>query len=223
MWQLSQSSQSLRPHVKTNGNYAVLSATPFPAGFDFAAAHKYSITVTGTTVVTKVDGAVLDTRTVTPNTAPGLVGFRTSGDEKGTVSDVKVTSKSGSVLLDTTFPSGDRSFTAGTRAGWRPPRLGQHRVLVRIRRGRAGAPYRVHRGQGSRVGARIYAAARGLYELQLNGQPRRRPRARARAGPTTTRASSTRPTTSPTCCDAGDNALGAEIADGWYPGGRHVR
>ena len=197
MWQLSQSERSLRPHVKTNGNYSVLTATPFPAGFDFAAEHEYAITVDGTTIVTKVDGAVLDTRTVATHTAPGLVGFRTSGAETGTVSDVKVTSESGEVLVDTTFPSGDRTFTAGTVQGGDLAGRGQHRGLVRVRRRRAAAPHRVRRRQGGGVGARLRGGARPLRAPAQRRSPSATRSSRP-AGPTTTSASSTRPTTSPT-------------------------
>ncbi|HEY1106728.1 MAG TPA: alpha-L-rhamnosidase N-terminal domain-containing protein, partial [Agromyces sp.] len=170
MWQLSESSKSLRPHVKSNGAYTVLSATPFPAGFDFAAKHDYSITVDGSTITTKVDGAVLDTRTVSTHTAAGLVGFRTSGAETGTVSAAKVISKSGDVLLETDFPANDRTFTGGTLKGgdlvvsgdtdaWYA--YGADVPLLRT-------DFDVDKEVAS---ARVYAAARGLYELQLNGEP----------------------------------------------------
>ena len=178
MWQLSQSARSLRPHVKTNGNYSVLSATPFPAGFDFAAAHEYSITVDGTTIVTKVDGAVLDTRTVTTNTAPGLVGFRTSGEETGTVSDVKVTSESGERARRHDLPLGRPHLHRGHGPGRQPRRGRQHRGLVRLRRGRAGAAHRVRRRQGGRVGAHLRRRARPL-RAPAERRARRRPRARA--------------------------------------------
>lgn len=216
MWQLSQSERSLRPHVKTNGGYSVLTATPFPAGFDFAAEHEYSITVDGTTIVTRVDGAVLDTRTVATHTAPGLVGFRTSGPETGTVSEVKVTSESGDVLLDTTFPSGDRTFTAGTVQGGDLVVAGDTDAWYAF-----GADVPVLRTEfdveKEVESARIYAAARGLYELQLNGQPvgdqelapgwtDYRTRIQYQTYDVTDQ------------LDGGDNAVGAEVADGWYAG-----
>ena len=193
-----------------------VSATPFPAGFDFAAAHEYSITVDGTTVVTKVDGAVLDTRTVTSNTAPGLVGFRTSGEETGTVSDVKVTSKSGSVLLDTSFPSGDRSFTAGTVQGGNLVMSGNTDSWFAY-----GADVPVLRTEfdveKEVESARIYAAARGLYELQLNGEPVGDHELAPGWTDYNTRIQyQTYDVTDQ--IDDGDNAFGAEIADGWYAG-----
>lgn len=216
MWQLSQSDRALRPHVKTNGGYSVLTATPFPAGFDFAAEHEYSITVDGKSIETKVDGVVLDTRTVVTHTAPGLVGFRTSGAETGTVSDVKVTSKTGEVLVDTTFPSGDRTFTAGTVQGGDLVVAGNVEAWYAFG---ADVPvlrtdFDVDRDVES---ARIYAAARGLYELRLNGEPvgdqelapgwtDYRKRIQYQTYDVTDQLTD------------GANAIGAEIADGWYAG-----
>lgn len=216
MWQLSQSDRALRPHVKTNGTYSVLAATPFPAGFDFAAAHEYAITVDGTTIVTKVDGVVLDSRTGAAHTAPGLVGFRTSGAETGTVSDVNVTSESGGVLVDTTFPSGDRTFTAGTVQDGDLVVAGNTDAWHAF-----GAEVPVLRTEfdvdKEVESARIYAAARGLYELRLNGQPV----GDQELAPGWTDYNSRIQYQTYDVTDQladGENALGAEIADGWYAG-----
>ncbi len=216
MWQLSQSERSLRPHVKTNGNYSVLAATPFPAGFDFAAAHEYSITVDGTRIVTRVDGAVLDSRTVTTHTGPGLIGFRTNGAETGTVSDLKVTSKSGDDLLDTTFPSGDRTFTAGAVQGGNLVVAGNTDAWYAF-----GADVPVLRTEfdvdKEVESARLYAAARGLYELQLNGQPVGDQQLAPGWTDYNTRIQyQTYDVTDQ--IDDGENAIGAEVASGWYAG-----
>ena len=216
MWQLSQSERSLRPHVKTNGNYSVLTAKPFPAGFDFAAEHEYSITVDGTTIVTKVDGVVLDTRTVTTHTAPGLVGFRTSGVETGTVSEAKVTSESGDVLVDTTFPSGDRTFTAGTVQGGNLVVAGNSEAWYAF-----GADVPLLRTEfdveKEVESARIYAAARGVYELQLNGEPVGDQQLAPGWTDYRTRIDYQTYDVTDQLID-GDNAFGAEVADGWYAG-----
>lgn len=216
MWQLSQSEGSLRPHVKTNGGFAVLPATPFPAGFDFAAEHEYSITVDGATVVTKVDGTVLDTRTVTAHTAPGLVGFRTNGAETGLISDVKVTSESGEVLVDTTFPAGDRTFTSGTVSGGKLLVAGNTEPWFAF-----GADVPLLRTEfdveKKVASARIYAAARGVYELQLNGEPV----GDQQLAPGWTDYNTRIQYQSYDVTDqleGGGNALGAEVANGWYAG-----
>lgn len=216
MWQLSQSERSLRPHVKTNGGYSVLTATPFPAGFDFGAEHEYSITVDGTTIVTRVDGAVLDTRTVPTHTAPGLVGFRTSGPETGTVSEVKVISKSGDTLLDTTFPAGDRTFTAGAVQGGNLVVAGDTDAWYAF-----GADVPVLRTEfdveKEVESARIYAAARGLYELQLNGHPVGDHQLAPGWTDYNTRILYQTYDVTDQLAN-GANALGAEVADGWYAG-----
>lgn len=216
MWQLSQSERALRPHVKTNGSYAVLTAAPFPAGFDFAAEHEYSFTVDGTTIVTEVDGMVLDTRTVATHHAPGLVGFRTSGAETGTVSEVNVTSKSGDVLVDTTFASSDRTFTAGTVQGGDLVVAGDTDAWYAF-----GADVPVLRTEfdvdKEVESARIYASARGLYELQLNGHPVGDQQLAPGWTDYRTRILYQTYDVTDQLAD-GENALGAEIADGWYAG-----
>lgn len=216
MWQLSESSKSLRPHVKSNGGYTVLSATPFPAGFDFAAKHDYAITVDGTTITTKVDGAVLDTRTVPTHTAAGLVGFRTSGAETGTVSAVKVTSETGDVLLETDFPANDRTFTGGTLKGGDLVVSGDTDAWYAY-----GADVPLLRTEfdvdKEVASARVYAAARGLYELQLNGEPV----GDQELAPGWTDYNTRIQYQSYDVTDLvaeGDNAFGAEVANGWYAG-----
>ncbi|EWT00051.1 rhamnosidase [Intrasporangium oryzae NRRL B-24470] len=217
MWQLSEASKALRPHVK-NGGYSVLAATPFPAGFSFADSHRYSIAVSGSTITTSVDGAVLDRRDDTTFAGPGIMGFRTSGAESGLVRDVTVTGADGKALVQTSFPSGDRSFTAGTvtpdglqvegNAGEAWVAVGNEVPLMRKEFEVADKPI---------ASARIYASARGLYSLQLNG---------ARVGdqelaPGMTDYSKriayqTYDVTSQ--LQPGTNAVGAEVANGWYAG-----
>ena len=68
------------------------------------------------------------------------------------------------------------------------------------------------------VRARLYATAHGVYEAELNGARRRRPRAGARAGPPTSTGCATRPTTSPTCSPRDRTRSACTLADGWYRG-----
>ncbi|WP_243842820.1 family 78 glycoside hydrolase catalytic domain [Mumia sp. ZJ430] len=217
MWQLSQADKSLRPHVK-DGAYRVLPATALPAGFDFAAEHRYRIEVDGTTIRTSVDGTLLDERTDATFAGPGSVGFRTSGPETGRVHDVVVTAKDGTALVDTTFPAGDRSFAAGTVAGgaltvdaagpeaW----LRRDDPVPLLRKEFALADKDVER-------ARVYSSARGVYRLRLNGE---------RVGddelaPGWTAYDKRIDSQTYDVTDLvrrGDNAFGAEIASGWYTG-----
>ena len=217
MWQVSQAEKALRPHVK-DGGYRVLPAIPFPAGFDFAAEHRYRIEVDGTTIRTSVDGTLLDERTDATFTGPGSVGFRTSGPETGRVHDVVVTSKGGDTLVDTTFPSGDRTFAAGTVSGgaltvdaagpeaW----LRRDDPVPLLRKEFALADKEIAR-------ARVYSSARGVYRLHLNGK---------RVGddelaPGWTSYDKRIDSQTYDVTDlvrAGDNAFGAEVAGGWYTG-----
>ncbi|MDX3235964.1 family 78 glycoside hydrolase catalytic domain [Streptomyces sp. ME03-5709C] len=218
MWQISDAEDALRPHVKRDSGYAVLKATPFPAGFDFAAEHDYAIAVDGDTITTTVDGKQLDQRTDATFGGPGLMGFRTSGTERGLVRDVTVTSADGTVLVDTAFPAGDRTFASGTvtAGGLRVDSQGGEAWL------RRDEPVPLLRKEfdlgGKKVArARVYASARGVYELRLNG---------ARVG-------SAELAPGLTAYDKridyqtydvtrqvrdGANVLGAEVAPGWYSG-----
>ncbi|HET9858859.1 MAG TPA: family 78 glycoside hydrolase catalytic domain, partial [Nocardioidaceae bacterium] len=217
MWQISEADKSLRPHVK-NGGYSVLAATAFPAGFDFAAPHDYQVKVEGTQIITSVDGEVLDTRTDDTHTAPGIVGFRTSGPERGLVHDVMVTSADGTVLVDTSFPKGDRTFTSGTvtedgllvdSAGpeaWFA--IGDEVPLLR-------KDFTVQDKEIER--ARVYAAAQGIYELQINGE--RVGDQELAPGWTDYRKRIQYQTYDVTdLITSGTNAIGARLADGWFSG-----
>jgi alpha-L-rhamnosidase len=217
MWQISESARALRPHVKDPG-YAVLPATPFPEGFDFGPRHRYAIAVEGDTITTYVDGEQLDSRTDATHTAPGVVGFRTSGQESGLVHDVKVTGTDGSVLVDTDFPPGDRSFTAGTVTddGLLVDRSGPEAWLALLdtvpilRKDFAANDAPVKR-------ARIYASAQGLYELRLNGE--RVGDHELAPGWTDYHKRIQYQTYDVTeLVKAGGNAIGAELADGWFGG-----
>lgn len=218
MWQLSEANDSLRPHVKRNGGYAVLNARPFPAGFDFGAAHDYAITVDGSTITTRVDGTVLDQRTDSTFDGPGIVGFRTSGAERGLVHDVTVTTEGGEVLVDTDFPAGDRTFAAGTVTpeGLRVDSAGgeawlrQDQPVPLLRK-------EVDLGEEDVVRARIYASARGVYELRLNGERV----GAAELAPGWTAYDKRIDYQAYDVTDQvreGANVIGAEVAPGWYSG-----
>ncbi|HYH34642.1 MAG TPA: family 78 glycoside hydrolase catalytic domain [Nocardioides sp.] len=217
MWQISEADRSLRPHVKNPG-YSVLPATPFPAGFDFAAPHDYRVEVAGNRITTSVDGQVLDTRTDGTHAGPGIVGFRTSGAERGLVHDVTVTSADGTVLVDTDFPKGDRTFTSGTvtEEGLRVDAAGPEAWFAvgdevpLLRKDFVVQDKEIER-------ARVYASAQGLYELQLNGQ--RVGDHELAPGWTDYHRRIQYQTYDVTdLLTAGDNALGAQLADGWFSG-----
>lgn len=218
MWQLSETDDALRPHVKRNGGYSVLSAKPVPEGFDFAAEHDYAITVEGDTITTTIDGQQLDRRTDASFSKPGVMGFRAHGAESGVVQDVTVTSADDTVLVDTDFPADDHTFTAGT--------ISADGLLVDgsggeawLRRDEALPLLRKETDLGEKkiTRARIYAAARGVYELRLNGE--RVGDAELAPGWTAYDKRIDYQTYDVTDqVTSGENVLGAEVAPGWYTG-----
>ncbi|MFD5286274.1 family 78 glycoside hydrolase catalytic domain [Streptomyces rubrogriseus] len=218
MWQISDAQKALRPHVKRDGGYSTLQETPFPAGFDFAAEHDYAISVDGDTITTVVDGEQLDRRTVATFGGPGIMGFRTSGAERGLVHDVTVTSEDGTVLVDTDFPADDRTFAAGTVTadGLRVDSTGGEAWL---RREQAVPLLRKEFDLGDKEvsRARVYASARGVYELRLNGE--RVGDAELAPGWTAYDKRVDYQTYDVTeQVRDGANVLGAEVAPGWYSG-----
>ncbi|MEU1050493.1 family 78 glycoside hydrolase catalytic domain [Streptomyces sp. NPDC005897] len=218
MWQISDAQNALRPHVKRDGGYSTLQETPFPAGFDFAAEHDYAIAVDGDTITTVVDGEQLDRRTVATFGGPGTMGFRTSGAERGLVHDVTVTGEDGTVLVDTDFPADDRTFAAGTVTadGLRVDSTGGEAWL---RREQAVPLLRKEFDLGDKevARARVYASARGVYELRLNGE--RVGDAELAPGWTAYDKRIDYQTYDVTeQVRDGANVLGAEVAPGWYSG-----
>lgn len=215
MWQLSEAENSLRPHVKANGGYSVLSSAPFKAEFDWSDDHKYRIVVSGQTITTSVDGAVVDTRTNSSHTAPGLMGFRTSGSETGTVHDLTVTSSTGEVLVNTDFTSDDVQFAAGRRSGDTFVVSGDAEAWVVVPEGQPIV--RTDFEAADVASARLYASARGVYEPWLNGEPVGD--AELAPGWTDYRTRIQYQTFDVTdLIRSGTNTLAAEIAPGWYSG-----
>jgi hypothetical protein len=145
------------------------------------------------------------------------MGFRTSGAETGLVQDVTVTSADGEVLVDTDFPRGDRTFTAGTPddggllvAGNAEAWLAVPDEVPLLRTDFDTAGKEVER-------ARVYASARGVYELELNGQ--RVGDHELAPGWTDYRKRIQFQTYDVTDqVRDGSNALGAQLSHGWYSG-----
>lgn len=217
MWQLSEDAHALRPHIKA-GAYQVLEPVPFPADFDFAAEHRYRIEAEGDTIRTFVDGELLDERQDSTYSGPGSAGFRTNGAEAGLVHEAAITSADGQQLAQTDFPAGDRTFNAGTVTG--------DGLLVDSAGGEAWLrrddpvpllrkEFELEDKEVER--ARIYSTARGVYRMQLNGE--RVGDHEFAPGWTDYRARIDYQTYDVTdLLREGENALGAELASGWYTG-----
>ncbi|WP_205472699.1 family 78 glycoside hydrolase catalytic domain [Nocardioides sp. SYSU D00038] len=228
MWQVSvaDGTPRLRPHKKVNGNFSLLDNKDISAFVStqelLTGQHTMSVTFDGPTITTTLDGDVIDTR----NDASfdrGFVGFRTDqatqGTEAQTVHDVRVVAKNGTVLLDTDFATEGNPFSGGTvvdgalrysgrqDALWVSP--DEHLPLLRTDFSTA-AGKTVER-------ARVYATARGIYELELNGE--KVGDQHLAPGWTDYLARFQHQTYDVTDqVRTGDNAFGAMLAKGWWAG-----
>ncbi|HET8780734.1 MAG TPA: alpha-L-rhamnosidase N-terminal domain-containing protein, partial [Agromyces sp.] len=226
MWQLNDETDGvprLRPHEKTNGGY---STTPEVRLTDHGLAadvlkHRgtVAITVTGSTIETRVNDQLVDTRSDS-SFANGYVGFRTSASttalESVVIHSITVTTPT-KTLLDTDFSTGN-PFPGGTLVDGGLEVTGNHDFLVAqnsdqplLRKEFTVDPDKtVER-------ARVYATARGIYELSLNG---------AKVGDLelapgwtdyhTRIAFQTYDVTDQVA--SGENTIGAMLAPGWYSG-----
>lgn len=229
MWQLSVSDGSgkvkFRPHKKINGGFSLLedkdiSSTISVSDF-LSKPHSLAITVDGSTITSSLDGTVFDTRTDTSRPS-GYIGFRQStaaeGIEKATIHSVNVTSKSGVTLFDSTFDSPANPFTAGRVSGGNlifdtPTEtiLDKSRNLPIFRTKFAPDAAKTV------TSARVYAAARGVYELSLNGEKV----GDQHLAPGWTDYNSRIQYQTYDVTDqvkGGENAFGAMIAPGWFSG-----
>jgi len=180
MWQLSVSDGTprFRPHVKVNGGYSLLESKDISSFITKEAlatgTHEFTVTLDGSTITTFLDGVQIDRRTNTQH-SEGYVGFRqsvaTEGPEESTIHSIKVVSPESGVLLDTDFSDGTNPFGAGTIT---PTGLKLGAPTETIVRTQPAEPILRKdfdvAAQKTVTSARVYASARGVYELSLNGQ-----------------------------------------------------
>ena len=227
MWQLSvaDGTPRLRPHVKTNGGFALLESKDISA-FTTAEAlatgrHTMAVTFDGATITTTLDGVTIDTRSSNAH-ARGYVGFRsvnaTEGVEASTVHRVTVTAENGATLLDTDFTDGN-PFTGGTLVDGGLEVKGMQEIIWRSPDGNMPVLRTDFDTEGGKTvaSARVYATARGIYELSLNGEPV----GEQHLAPGWTDyldrfQSQTYDVTD--LVTAGGNAFGAELGSGWWAG-----
>jgi alpha-L-rhamnosidase len=219
MWQLNQLTDDrplLRPHVRdASGNYSVLAEIPL--NVNLKQQHHLRITVAGQTITTWIDGAQVDQRQRSDQNQPGLIGFRTNGAEEGIVHNLKVTNAAGQVLVDTAFPAGDQTFPDGTLLSGGLQVKGNTDLMLP---GKAIPVFRKSISLPTAkkvVSARMYGAAQGVYELSLNGKKvgdqELAPGWTDYAHRIQTQAYDVTKLVKP-----GTNALGAEVANGWFAG-----
>jgi alpha-L-rhamnosidase len=227
MWQLSvaDGTPRFRPHRKVNGNFALIENKDISSVISAAdlaqGEHTMSVAFNGSTITTSLDGQVIDTRT-DATFAKGFVGFRSSvateGPEAATVHGVTVTAGDGDTLLDTDFTNGN-PFTGGTLVEdgleikgnletlWRSP--DDNRPLLRTDFDTADGK--------TLTSARVYASARGIYELNLNGDKVGDQFLAPGWTDYDDRIQSQTYDVTDLVQD-GQNSFGAELADGWWAG-----
>ncbi|BBC34508.1 Hydrolase [Streptomyces graminofaciens] len=118
MWQLRAGSTAgvLRKHVCVNGTYSVLGEVTLPFPVTTGDWLDLSITMTGSTFTTTVNGTAVDTTTHTRYTS-GNIGLRNGLTESQVYDSVRFTAADGTVLLDDDFASDKGTFAAGTVSG----------------------------------------------------------------------------------------------------------
>lgn len=177
MWQLNVSSGNpvLVPHVKVNGQWSVLANVDLrPFGFTAqglsAGSHTISFALDGDSITTTLDDKVVDTRTATQRRS-GQVGVRTYGSEAVEVSRISVVAKDGRVLaaparlVPGTFSAGSIENDTAVFSGMSEALLNSAESAAPLLR----TEFSTVEGKTVR-NARAYAAARGVYELSLNGE-----------------------------------------------------
>ncbi|KUO19743.1 family 78 glycoside hydrolase catalytic domain [Streptomyces dysideae] len=117
MWQLRAGSTAgvLRKHVCVNGTYSVLGEVTLPFPVATGEWLDFSVTMTGATFTTTVNGTVVDTTTHTRYTS-GNIGLRNGLTESQVYDSVRFTAADGTVLLQDDFASDKGTFAAGTVA-----------------------------------------------------------------------------------------------------------
>jgi hypothetical protein len=227
MWQLTvaDGTPRLKVHKRTNGGYTVVENKDISSAITtqqlLAGDHSLAITADGSTITTTLDGTQIDQRSDS-SFARGYVGLRTSqateGAETVTVHSVDVTTTGGKNLLNADFANGDNPFSAGTVSN------GDLKLM-----GNADAwyvpqhPLPLLRDQfttdpGKTIAsARVFASARGVYQLSINGQQV----GDSHLAPGSTNYNKRIQSQEYDVTDlltSGDNAIGAELGSGWYAG-----
>lgn len=220
MWQINSfgAEPVLKVHLRVGGAYAILKQVPLGhiiTRADLERPHTLRLQLQGARIETFLDGHLVDT-TTDATLSHGGIGLREGTDESAIFHSLRVLNVSGQTLFNADFtPGGANPFTAGTpgpdgltvsdsdallSGNLRTPRLRREFALPRL----------VRR-------AWIYASALGLYELRLNGQ--RVGDQLYAPGWTDYRLRVQYQTYDVTkLLHPGANAIGAQLAPGWYAG-----
>ncbi|MCB1133776.1 MAG: family 78 glycoside hydrolase catalytic domain, partial [Verrucomicrobiae bacterium] len=211
MWQINVTGKNpvLRTHRKKDGNYQVLADTDLTKhGFtnDSIRNGKHTLVfdVFGSTITTKLDGKEID-RFSGDIPRRGFIGLRTYGNERARIHRIKASNSKGSALLAEDHGDAGLTVSGGSEAI-----LTGNPVSLPLLRGEFHAKKPV-------TSARVYASARGIYELTCNGG--KVGNQRLAPGWTDYHQRIQAQTYDITAMvKPGANVLGAALADGWYRG-----
>ena len=245
MWAINTNNSShpyLRRHVFTNNSAGNVQDITLPSQFTAASLkdreHHLTIEVEGYKVTTTLDGVVVDTYTDTAGSlCEGYFGFRFH-NEAARVDNVKAVSYRDSgeyVLIDSDFENGVNPFNGGNVVDVNGNKKlymessGETKILEN--RISAASMFRKDFTVGKKIeSARLYASALGVSDYYINGQ---RVGTKSENGmvydelkPGWTDYDDTVFYLTYDVTDMikqGDNAIGAEVASGWYNGVIAVR
>ncbi|MEU5262150.1 family 78 glycoside hydrolase catalytic domain [Amycolatopsis sp. NPDC021455] len=178
MWQVNAAEATgkvlLRPHVKSHGSFALLGETDVSAVITpqtVNAPHHLRIEARGSTVVTKIDGTEVDSRSVDA-VRVGTIGFRSSVSqgvpEAAAYDNLTVHGLDGTSLFSDDFSSTpDSHFPAAAVTGGQLEPQGDPLLLAQS----PDAPLLRHEFVLDKpvASARAYVYGLGFYELHLNG------------------------------------------------------
>ena len=229
MWQLNTSDGTnvmFRPHKAINGGIG-LAGNPVNVSSLISrsalltGSHELKISAIGSTITTWVDGIQIDQRTETQRTN-GYVGFRQApsqqGAERATIHSMTVIKPDNTVLFSSSFDSAVNPFTVGRVANGNLIFDADSDGFLNTTRNLPVFRKEFTPNAAKTVeSARIYASARGVYELALNGDKV----GDQHLAPGWTDYNSRILYQTYDVTDqitAGANALGAYLAPGWYSG-----
>lgn len=117
MWQLRADDTAgvLRKHVCVDGTYSVIGEVTLPTPITTGEWVDLSVTMSGSTFTTGVNGTVVDTTTHTRHTS-GNIGLRNGRTESQVYDSLRFTTPDGTVLLQDDFSSDKGTLSAGTVA-----------------------------------------------------------------------------------------------------------
>lgn len=225
MWQLNDETEDtpmFRPHNRVQGGYSLIEEIDLrDQGLDADVLKEpgtMRITVEGDTITTEVNDTEVHTYTSSDHPY-GVVGIRTSESstamESVVIHSLKVTTPDDDVLLDTTF-QGDNPFNGGELVEDGLKLEGSHDVLVSV-----PEPTPLLRKEFTTSGeidqARLYASARGVYSMELNGQKVSEDKLAPGWTDYDTRIQHQTYDVTELLTD-GTNTLGGILASGWYTG-----